>query len=109
MEMCYDGALVMPKNYVAVTEEEMTYVDGGTLTNLKKNIVGLWQRSAGARATLKSNGITLGSLGSLGYCSYWWVVAKVGSAAVVGGALGIAAFGSVVAAGIYLYNKRVFY
>lgn len=29
MEMCYDGALVMPKNYAAVTEEEMTYVEGG--------------------------------------------------------------------------------
>lgn len=29
MEMCYDGALVMPKNYAVVTEEEMTYVEGG--------------------------------------------------------------------------------
>ena len=29
MEMTYDGALVMPKNFVAVDEEEMTYVDGG--------------------------------------------------------------------------------
>lgn len=29
MEMCYDGALVMPKNYAVVNEEEMTYVDGG--------------------------------------------------------------------------------
>ncbi len=29
MEMCYDGALVMPKNYAVVNEEEMTYIDGG--------------------------------------------------------------------------------
>ena len=29
MEMCYDGALVMPKNYAFVSDEEMTYVDGG--------------------------------------------------------------------------------
>ncbi|MCQ2464654.1 MAG: hypothetical protein MJ095_03620 [Oscillospiraceae bacterium] len=29
MEMCYDGALVMPNNYAVVNEEEMTYVDGG--------------------------------------------------------------------------------
>jgi len=29
MEMCYDGALVMPNNYAVVDEEEMTYVDGG--------------------------------------------------------------------------------
>lgn len=29
MEMCYDGALVMPNNYAVVNEEEMMYVDGG--------------------------------------------------------------------------------
>lgn len=29
MEMCYNGELVMPKNYINVNEEEMTYVDGG--------------------------------------------------------------------------------
>lgn len=27
--MCYDGALVMPKNYAVVNEEEMEYIDGG--------------------------------------------------------------------------------
>lgn len=27
--MCYDGALVMPSNYVVMNEEEMTYVEGG--------------------------------------------------------------------------------
>ena len=31
MEMCYDGALVMPSSYVAMDEEEMTYVEGGGL------------------------------------------------------------------------------
>ena len=31
MEMCYDGVLVMPNNYAVVDEEEMTYVDGGTV------------------------------------------------------------------------------
>ena len=29
MEMTYDGALVMPKSFAAVSEEEMTYVEGG--------------------------------------------------------------------------------
>ena len=29
MEMTYDGALVMPKNFAAVAEDEMTYVEGG--------------------------------------------------------------------------------
>lgn len=29
MEMCYNGALVMPSNYAVMDEEEMTYVEGG--------------------------------------------------------------------------------
>lgn len=42
MEMCYDGALVMPNNYAVVNEEEMTYVDGGAYISHQQvvNIVG---------------------------------------------------------------------
>ena len=29
MEMCYDGALVMPSSYAVMSEEGMTYVEGG--------------------------------------------------------------------------------
>ena len=29
MEMCYDGALVMPSSYAVMSEDEMTYVEGG--------------------------------------------------------------------------------
>ena len=29
MTMTYDGTMVMPKNFEVVTEDEMTYVDGG--------------------------------------------------------------------------------
>lgn len=29
MEMCYDGALVMPSSYAVMSEDEMMYVDGG--------------------------------------------------------------------------------
>ena len=29
MDMCYEGALVMPSNYAVMDEEEMTYVEGG--------------------------------------------------------------------------------
>ncbi len=32
MEMCYDGALVMPSNYAVMSEDEMTYVEGGKTT-----------------------------------------------------------------------------
>lgn len=30
MEMCYDGALVMPSNYAVMDEDEMMYVEGGS-------------------------------------------------------------------------------
>ena len=36
MEICYDGALVMPKNYAVVNEEEMTYVNGGWNIELRR-------------------------------------------------------------------------
>lgn len=29
MDMCYDGVLVMPSDYVVMDEEEMMYVEGG--------------------------------------------------------------------------------
>lgn len=29
MEMCYDGALVLPNNYAMMSDDEMTYVEGG--------------------------------------------------------------------------------
>lgn len=29
MNMCYEGALVMPSSYAVMNEEEMTYVEGG--------------------------------------------------------------------------------
>lgn len=29
MDMCYDGALVMPSSYAVMDEEEMCYVEGG--------------------------------------------------------------------------------
>ena len=30
MEMCYDGALVMPSSYAVMDSDEMTYVEGGS-------------------------------------------------------------------------------
>ena len=35
MEMCYDGALVMPSSYAVMNEEEMTYVEGGGTITVK--------------------------------------------------------------------------
>lgn len=35
MEMCYDGALVMPNSFALITEDEMEYIEGG-LTKWQK-------------------------------------------------------------------------
>ncbi|MCI5919284.1 MAG: hypothetical protein MRZ75_08195 [Roseburia sp.] len=35
MDMCYEGALVMPSNYAVMDEEEMTYVEGGKVYKIQ--------------------------------------------------------------------------
>lgn len=35
MEMCYDGALVMPSSYAVMSADEMMYVEGGDKPQLK--------------------------------------------------------------------------
>ncbi|MFR1297622.1 MAG: hypothetical protein ACLSBH_20575 [Coprobacillus cateniformis] len=42
----------LPRNYVEIEEEEMMYLDGGSMTMLYKNIKGLWGRSQGFRNVL---------------------------------------------------------
>ena len=49
MDVCYDGALVLPRNYVPVSEEEMDYIDGGA---------SFWQK-AGIIAAVVVGGIAL--------------------------------------------------
>jgi len=114
MEMCYDGALVMPKNYVTVTEDEMTYVDGGTAKNFANNLKGLWNSSSGARWALKTAGFSWSYIGSLAYCSYWYitstVAAKLGVAiSLVSRTLAVVAALGTVAAAAYVWNKRLWY
>lgn len=37
MEMCYDGALVMPSGYAVMSTDDMTYVEGGSFA-ISKNV-----------------------------------------------------------------------
>lgn len=42
MDMCYDGALVMPSSYAMMDEEEMSYVEGGwSMDQMLQNLFGL--------------------------------------------------------------------
>lgn len=48
MEMCYDGALVMPGSYAIMNKDEMTYVDGGL------NLSYRWSYQSKAGAAVKA-------------------------------------------------------
>lgn len=37
MELCYSDGFVLPSNYVSVTEEEMTYLEGGVSLPVSKS------------------------------------------------------------------------
>lgn len=88
MEMCYDGALVMPSSYAMMNEEEMTYVDGGKvntvygyaedLAAMAGALMASWSSlilgySYGAAASVASGiGVGVGVLAGLGvgYCTF---------------------------------------
>jgi len=55
MMMCYDGACVMPSNYVLMNEDEMTYVEGGrvdTVSGTAKYLKGVASGFMAAWASL---------------------------------------------------------
>lgn len=115
MEMCYDGALVMPKNYAVVNEEEMTYVDGGgfSMALFKKNVVGGVQRVIGSYKgnTLAQCGITLAVVKSWCSYSYSWLCVNVGwkvckIASIVGGIVAGIVATAACAAAIYIMGTR---
>lgn len=113
MEMCYDGALVMPSSYALMSEDEMTYVDGGDAKRLKNNLLGLWNRTQGYRLVWKIAGVNLAMIKSAAQCCFSAAVCKFGPvilkvaacSKVLAAVLGLSAF----AAAAYLWNKRVFY
>lgn len=79
--MCYDGVLVMPKNYAVANEEEMTYIDGGAYLSHNKivDIVGF----------CSVNSYTVAALASAIKSSCVYVIgALTASLGVVGTALG---------------------
>lgn len=39
MEMCYDGTLVMPSSYAVMSEDEMTYVEGGGTVTINRRTI----------------------------------------------------------------------
>ena len=87
MEMCYDGALVMPSSYAVMDEEERMYVEGGAWSwkTLGKSLKNLWNKYSFAPKALGAGGITLGAIGNMikgvATIAYAKVAAALGSIA----------------------------
>ena len=127
MEMCYDGALVMPRNYVLMDEEDMCYTEGGAALSWENVIkVGLGIMAVcGAvnqALTLFNNAIKTGAtIKGISEAAFYsgvaskvsaavgkittWIGAHMGAVAAVLGALlgftGGYALGSYVAKRVY--------
>ncbi len=94
MEMCYEGALVMPSSYAVMSEEEMTYVEGGwSWKILGQSLQNLWNKFKFAKEALTLGGISLGVIGKMIQGTATIAYTKI--AAVLGS---IAAANAVVAA-----------
>ena len=122
MEMCYDGTLVMPSSYTLMDEEEMTYVEGGSLDTLKANLRGIysvvvswmskWMAGATIGQALARAGLSWSAIGRMAG-SYSRLAAKVvgiisavtkwlgAHAWLVGAVAGVAGF-------TLLWNVRIF-
>lgn len=102
--------LVLPQNYVELTEDEMMYLDGGwSKKTLVTNLKDIWNKHPVFGGIFKANGISWGLLGAyaLGRASY--LLTRIGlaigsiSAAcwVVGAAIAAAGGGAVFALGTW--------
>ena len=122
MEMCYDGALVMPSSYAVMDSDEMTYVEGGGIATFKSNLRGIstlvqnylckWMSGATVGQVMKQCGLTWSQIGAM-VGSYSLLCAKVvATISAVTKWLGAHAFiigCAVGAAGVaLLWNVKVF-
>ena len=93
MEMCYNGALVMPSNYAVVTDNEMEYVEGGL--SVKVKWYGIQIRYTSRDLQGMSYALAAGSGAS-------WLAAELHAPTIVGGiAWGVIAAALATSAATY--------
>ena len=80
MEMCYDGALIMPSSYAVMSEDEMTYMEGGINRTYKGK-----QGWAVAAALISAGSILSGMGGALSATIIKAVLAGGPIAWIIGG------------------------
>ena len=114
MDMCYDGALVLPSSYAIMEQEEMTYFDGGTAKTFKNNVIGLWNKGTPYRRALTCAGFNYRALlncavQSYNYCVLY-VAAKIGvSIGTINAVVGAVFAAGTIVAGAAMWNKPIFY
>ncbi len=87
MEMCYEGAFLMPSNYAIMDEEEMTYVEGGgTKSFSSRKAAAAEYATVGTRIQVAS---VLGGAGIAVLCTLIGGSAGI-PGAVIGAILGVA-------------------
>ena len=99
-------AVQFPSHYVPVTEEEMTYVDGGWSASVfAKNIAGIWNKTTAARHALRGQGISWSYIASMATLSYNYIVANVAAKLFVAiSTINFIAAAIVAAGAVYAVN-----
>ncbi|WP_155974396.1 hypothetical protein [Streptococcus ruminantium] len=105
--------LVLPNNYVALEEEEMMYLDGGSPQNLIKNIQGLIHKTGLSMANRIAAGlpstITMAKWGYWTAMAYFpGVITKLSALTGNPIIIGLAGLGATAAV-YHLWHNRVFY
>ncbi len=111
MTMTYDGTMVMPKNFAVVTEDEMTYVDGGWSGKcFLRNLAGFATIAVAVTGFLDKHVPSWREAASWGFTYAFaqvsWCIAQIAGiilpisriaagAIIVGGALAIIAMGEI--------------
>ena len=73
MDMCYDGTLVMPREFAMMDEEEMTYTEGGGWNGkvFVRNLAGFLSLAAGMDWFLGKIGVDVSAFIARGLANYW--------------------------------------
>lgn len=103
MEMCYNGALVMPSNYAVVNDNEMEYVEAGwSGKTFARNLAGCLTIISGIGYILEKCGIgVVGKSIVTVFASYWAACAKL-SGVMISIGLKVATVSRVAAAGFLI-------
>ena len=110
MDMCYDGTLVMPREFAMMDEEEMTYTEGGGWNGkvFVRNLAGFLSLAAGMDWFLGKIGVDVSAFIARGLANYWAACSSL-SKHMINIGIKIATWNAVAAAGFLLGSVAAIY